>query len=264
MLCKSIMRERTIPHYTPPDMSKRETKQFWGTCNRDLRVPKIVFQGANETCDRLWCALKRSEHIQDVSTNQLFCPGSIWGYTQYCCHCLTTFDCKAKFDKFEIHTFDLGKDGCGQCQSRDTSWNWFGIMSSTTAYKPAENYKVVWYRLDAATGEIFPDDRAIPIEKRNPDVKPEHVVGLEFPKHLIQVPSWINKFLKLARVRINFCTLLPPAAARDLAVWVESIQSLECAGCTQLTDLPPNLLADKLLENAGVETIKILKPRASQ
>jgi hypothetical protein len=263
--CKATIRERNLPSMDAPESSRKETRTGFDKCTRDLRTPDFKFQGANdEKCERTCCALKKSDHIKDEKTENFYCPGSIWGYTQYCCNCLTMFDCHSKFNNFDFHAFDLEKEGCSQCKQRDKSWKWFGIVVSTSEYKPSDTFKPIWYRVEG-DGNFLPDIRPVPDAKKHPKVEPAQVVGLEFPKHLTELPTWLYKFSNLARLRINACTMLPASDAYNLAFKVESIKSLECAGCAHLTRLPENLRAARIPDNAGIETLKILKPpRSSQ
>ena len=246
MHCKTTARERNIPSLHGSDATKKAAVSNQEKCVRDLRTPDAKFLGTHEEkCETLWCGLKKADHIDNV-----YCPASIWGYTQYCCQCLTIFDCQSKFDKFKFHAFDLQNEGCSVCKVRDTEWKWFGVMVSSDQYKPKENYKSIWYKLDGA-GEFQVPDKDT--------VKKDQVVGLEFPKHLTEVPHWLNTFPNLARVKLNFCTLLPPDAAHRIATTAEQVQSIECLGCPQF-GLPENLVSNTpLVENLGVETLKALR-----
>jgi hypothetical protein len=147
-------------------------------------------------------------------------------FQDYCCQCLTRYDCKSKFGSVAPYSsYPFEKESCNQCKLRNESWIWIGYTTNDNS--------TMWRK-------IIPESASFYLEGSGDagsllDVP--HISGLEFPTHIPHLPSWVFSFSDLVSLNLKCCVHLQHLPLEELMDRLP-LRHLNCAGCSQLWSPP--------------------------
>ena len=168
-------------------------------------------------------------------------------FQDYCCQCLTRYDCKLKFGSVaSFSSFPFEKESCNQCKLRNELWIWIGYTTGKDDQK--------WRKINPESAQFFVESSS----SGESLLDIPHIHGLEFPTHISHLPTWIFHFSDLESLNLKCCVHLQQLPLEDLMNRFR-LKFLNCAGCSQLWSPP-----QEVCSQGGEITISFLQEVKAQ